>query len=124
MELSELSKEIEHLPEKEKNAILALIDLKSRSDMKEVLAKMDSMRAEIHSIKDSMQAEIYSIKDSMRAEIHSIKDSMQAEISGINNSMQSEIRSIRSEISTSRYWISVLIAGIGVLITILKFVKL
>ena len=102
MELSELSKEIEHLPEKEKNAILALIDLKSRSDMKEVLAKMDSMRAEIHSIKDSMQAEI----------------------SGINNSMQSEIRSIRSEISTSRYWISVLIAGIGVLITILKFVKL
>ena len=113
MELSELSKEIEHLPEKEKNAILALIDLKSRSDMKEVLAKMDSMRAEIHSIKDSMQSEI-----------HSIKDSMQAEISGINNSMQSEIRSIRSEISTSRYWISVLIAGIGVLITILKFVKL
>ena len=95
MELSELSKEIEHLPEKEKNAILALIDLKSRSDMKEVLAKMDSMQTK-----------------------------MQAEISGINNSMQSEIRSIRSEISTSRYWISVLIAGIGVLITILKFVKL
>ena len=70
--------------------------------MKEVLAKMDSMRAEIHSIKDSMQVEI----------------------SGVNNSMQSEIRSIRSEISMSRYWISVLIAGIGVLITILKFVKL
>ena len=70
--------------------------------MKEVLAKMESMQTKMQSKMDSMQAEI----------------------SGINNSMQSEIRSIRSEISTSRYWISVLIAGIGVLITILKFVKL
>ena len=114
MELSELSKEIEHLPEKEKNAILALIDLKSRSDMKEVLAKMDSMQTKMQSKMDSMRAEISGINNSMQAEIHSIKDSMRAEISG----------SIHSEISTSRYWISVLIAGIGVLITILKFVKL
>ena len=96
MNLSEISKEIKNLPEKEINAILALIDHKTNVDMEKVLSRFDVFDSKLNSIKDSMKSEIISIKESV----------------------QSEIRSVNDKIMTTRY----LIIGLGLLITILSFV--
>ena len=48
MNLSDVSGNLVHLPDDQKNAILALIDLKTESDMEKVLAKIDSMRSELN----------------------------------------------------------------------------
>ena len=40
-----MSGKLRDLPEKEKNAILALIDYKTESDMKEVLNKLDAIES-------------------------------------------------------------------------------
>ena len=47
MNLSEVNNQAENLEKKSKNAILKLIDIKTNSDMKEVLNKLDSMNARI-----------------------------------------------------------------------------
>ena len=107
MNLSEISKDIKNLPEKEINAILALIDHKTNVDMEKVIMEIRNMNSKFDVIKDSMKYEIISIKDSMQSEIISIKDSM-----------KSEIRSVNDKIMTTRY----LIIGLGLLITILSFV--
>ena len=84
MNLSDVSENLVHLPDDQRRAILALIDLKTESEMEKVLAKMDSIQSEMHS---------------MRSEMHNIKDSL------------------NDKIMTTRY----LIIGLGILITILKF---
>ena len=62
MELSELSKEIEHLPKKEKNAILALIDLKSRSDMEKVLNRLDAIESKFESKFNAIESKFNAIE--------------------------------------------------------------
>lgn len=47
MKTVEIAKHIENLPESEKNAILAIIDLKVENDMDKVMSKLDSMNTRI-----------------------------------------------------------------------------
>ena len=101
--LSKISKEIKNLPEKEINAILALIDHKTNVDMEKVLSRFDVFDSKLNSIKDSMKSEIISIKESVQSEIRSVND---------------KIMTTNDKIMTTRY----LIIGLGLLITILSFV--
>lgn len=47
MKTVEIAKHIENLPKDEKNAILAIIDLKVENDMDKVMSKLDSMNSRI-----------------------------------------------------------------------------
>ena len=97
MELSELSKEIEHLPEKEKNAILALIDLKSRSDMEKVLNRLDAIASKFES------------------KFSAIESKFESKFSAI----ESNFNAIESKFSIL-LWV---ISAIGVMIAVFKFIK-
>ena len=55
-ELSDQLKQLDNLPKDQKNTILALIDLKTELDMKEVISRFDSMQSEIKSEMKSMQS--------------------------------------------------------------------
>jgi len=48
MNLSDVSNEVEKLEKKSKNAILALIDIKTTSDMDKVLNKLDAMEKSLN----------------------------------------------------------------------------
>ena len=63
MNLSEIEKQIKNLPEKQINAILALIDHKTNADMEKVLSRFDVFDSKLNSIKESMQSEIRSVND-------------------------------------------------------------
>ena len=105
MKLNKLNEDIKklELPEKQKNAILQLIDIKTEQEMEKVLNRFDA------------------IKEVMQSEISSIKESMQSEISSIKESVQSEIRSVNDKIMTTRYIIGAGLGIIALLITIFKF---
>ena len=49
-ELSDQLKQLDNLPKDQKNTILALIDLKTELDMKEVISRFDSMQSEMKSM--------------------------------------------------------------------------
>ena len=112
MKLNKLNEDIKklNLPEKQKNAILQLIDIKTEQEMEKVLNRFDA-------IKEAMQSEISSIKESMQFEISSIKESMQSEIRSVND----KIMTTNDKIMTTRYIIGVGLGIIALLITIFKF---
>lgn len=47
MKTKDFAEQVKHLPEKEKLAILGIIDLKVENDMEKVLQRIDSMKAEM-----------------------------------------------------------------------------
>ena len=55
-ELSDKLKQFDDLPKDQKNAILALIDLKTELDMKEVISRFDSMKSEMKSMQSEMKS--------------------------------------------------------------------
>ena len=97
MKLNKLNEDIKKLklPEKQKNAILQLIDLKTEQEMEKVLNRFDAMQSEISSIKESMQSEIRSVND--------------------------KIMTTNDKIMTTRYIIGAGLGIIALLITIFKF---
>ena len=56
MNLSEISGKLDNLPEKEKKAILALIDYKTESDMKEVIMEIRNMESKFASKFDAIES--------------------------------------------------------------------
>ena len=56
MDIAELLKQTENLPEEQKRSILALIQLKSQSDMEKVLNRLDVMQAVSDARFNAMQA--------------------------------------------------------------------
>ena len=108
MELSELSKEIEHLPEKEKNAILALIDLKSRSDMEKVLNRLDA-------IASKFESKFSAIESKFESKFNAIDSKFESNF----NAIESKFNAIESKFSIL-LWV---ISAIGVMIAVFKFIK-
>ena len=111
MKLNKLNEDIKklELPEKQKNAILQLIDLKTEQEMEKVLNRFDAMQSEISSIKESMQSEIRSVND----KIMTTNDKIM-----ITND---KIMTTNDKIMTTRYIIGAGLGIIALLITIFKF---
>ena len=108
MKLNKLNEDIKKLklPEKQKNAILQLIDIKTEQEMEKVLNRFDA-------IKESVQSEISSIKESMQSEIRSVNDKIMT--------TNDKIMITNDKIMTTRYIIGVGLGIIALLITIFKF---
>ena len=122
MKLNKLNEDIKklELPEKQKNAILQLIDLKTEQEMEKVLNRFDAMQSEISSIKESMQSEISSIKESMQSEIRSVNDKIMTTNDKIMIT-NDKIMTTNDKIMTTRYIIGAGLGIIALLITIFKF---
>ena len=115
MELSELSKEIEHLPEKEKNAILALIDLKSRSDMEKVLNRLDAIASKFESKFSAIESKFESNFNAIDSKFNAIESKFESNF----NAIDSKFNAIESKFSIL-LWV---ISAIGVMIAVFKFIK-
>ena len=104
MNLEKLSGKLRDLPEKEKNAILALIDYKTESDMEKVLSKFDSKFNAFDSKFNSFEAKL---------------EAFESKFESFESKFESKFELLNDKIMTTRY----LIIGIAILITILKFIK-
>ena len=56
MKLENLENQIKNLPDKGKEAILALIDIKTEHEMDKVLGKLDAMRQESNAMRQEFNA--------------------------------------------------------------------
>ncbi len=58
MNLTEISQKMDDLPNKDKKAILALIDLKTENEMDKVLARFDSLDTKIDNIEKRLESKM------------------------------------------------------------------
>ena len=67
MNLSKISGKLDNLPEKEKKAILALIDYKTESDMKEVIMEIRNMESKFDSKFNAIESKFASKFDAIES---------------------------------------------------------
>ena len=73
MNLSEISGKLDNLPEKEKKAILALIDYKTESDMKEVIMEIRNMESKFASKFDVIESKFDAIESKFDSNFDAIE---------------------------------------------------
>ena len=116
-ELSDQLKQFDDLPKDQKNTILALIDLKTELDMKEVISRFDSMQSEMQSEMKSMQSEMQSEMKSMQFEMRSMQSKFVSRFDWVESKFDSKFNILLWIISA----IGLMITIIGLMITVFKF---
>ena len=65
MELENLENQMKNLPDKGKEAILALIDIKTEHEMDKVISKLDAMRQEFNAKFDAIENKFDSVNNQL-----------------------------------------------------------
>ena len=81
MNLSKISGKLDNLPEKEKKAILALIDYKTESDMKEVIMEIRNMESKFDSKFNAIESKFASKFDAIESKFASKFDAIESKFS-------------------------------------------
>ena len=117
MDINELSTTANELDDKNRSAILKIIDFKTETDMEKILAKMDAKFLRM----EGMFAQVNSKMDSKFAQIDAKFLNMDARFTHLESKMDSKFAHVEDKISTMK-WV-IYIAG-GILTLIVGFLAL
>ncbi|MGC8500986.1 MAG: hypothetical protein ACP5OS_07425 [Leptospirillia bacterium] len=139
-------KEDFHLQEKTTESVrtelkgeIASLDRKIESVRTELKGEIASLDRKIHSVRTELKEEIHSLRTELKEEIESVRTELKEEIHSVRTELKEEIHSVRTELKeeidlsrreiremetrmTLRFGL-MLSAGLGLLLTLEKFLK-
>ena len=108
--LSQILELSQQLDQKDRAAIIALIDIKTEGDMQAVLNKLDMMGSQINSRFETMTARIDGLEAKMDARIDALETKMDARIDALETKMDARIDALEKSIANIKWIVGIIVA--------------
>ena len=108
--LSQILELSQQLDQKDRAAIIALIDIKTEGDMQAVLNKLDMMDSQINSRFEAITARIDGLETKMDARIDALETKMDARIDALETKMDARIDALDKSISQIKWIVGIIVA--------------